>query len=83
MDRPDNNKLSADDRLDAHREVIRLSLDEIAAEVETALRGASLDFAVYLVVPSSGNAIVTIATPLDPLDADWAEASTIVGSVSV
>src|ERR1700688_3772287 len=38
--------------------------------------GQSLRWLV-LVVPSSGNAIVTIATPPDPADADWAEASTI------
>ena len=68
----------ADERLEAHREVVRLALDELAIEVETALRAARLDFAVYLVAPSSGNSILTMATPLDPADADWAEASTIV-----
>ena len=73
-----SNKLAVDDRLEAHRAVIRLSLDELAIEVETALRAARLDFAVYLVAPSSGNSILTMATPLDPADADWAEASTIV-----
>ena len=63
---------------DAQREVIRLTLDEIAAEVGTALRKAHLDFPVYLTVPNSGNSIATIATPLDPSDGDWSHASAIV-----
>ena len=39
---------------DAQREIIRQSLDEIAAEVATALRDAHLDFPVFLTVPNSG-----------------------------
>src|SRR5437588_7087442 len=59
-----NTKLAVCDRVEAHREVIRLSLDAIAAEVETALRAAGLDLAMFLVVPSSGNSILSIETPL-------------------
>lgn len=79
MDTADqNNKLAAHERIEAHREVIRLSLDDIAVEVETGLQNASLNFPVYLVVLSSGNSIVTIATLLDPSDDNWSQASEIV-----
>ena len=63
---------------DAQREMIRQSLDEIAAEVGTALRDARLDFPVYLTVPNSGESLATMACPLDPSDSDWSHASAIV-----
>ena len=53
---------------DAQREIIRQSLDEIAAEVGTALRDAHLDFPVFLTVPNSGESLATMACPLDPSD---------------
>ena len=58
---------------DAQREIIRQSLNEIAAEVASSLRDAHLDFAVFLIVPNS-----TMACPLDPSDGDWSYASAIV-----
>jgi len=73
-----SKKSAADERLEAHREVIRRSLEEIATGVETALRDANLEFPVYLVIPNSGGAIITFATVLDPPDADWSKASAIV-----
>ena len=39
---------------DAQREIIRQSLDEIAADVATALRDACLNFPVFLTVPNWG-----------------------------
>src|SRR4029077_15796140 len=63
---------------DAQRELIRQSLDEIAAEVAPALRDAHLDFPVYLTVPNSGDSLATMACPLDPSDEDWSHASAIV-----
>jgi hypothetical protein len=63
---------------EAQRAVIRPALEEIAAEVGVALRDAHLDFPVYLTVPNSGNSIATIATPLDPSDSQWSDASAIV-----
>jgi hypothetical protein len=53
-------------------------LDEIADEVGTALRDAHLDFPVYLAVPNSGDAVATVACPLDPSDEDWSNAAAIV-----
>src|SRR6476659_2152125 len=63
---------------DAQREIIRQSLDEIAAEVGTALCEAHLAFPVFLTVPNSGESLATMACPLDPSDADWSRASAIV-----
>jgi hypothetical protein len=63
---------------DTQREVIRQSLDEIAAEVASALRDAHLDFPVFLTVPNSGDSLATMACPLDPSDSDWSHASAIV-----
>lgn len=63
---------------EAQREVIRLALDEIAAEVATALRDAHLDFPVFLTVPNYGDSLATMASPLDPSAEDWSHASAIV-----
>ena len=63
---------------DEQREVIRQSLDEIAAEVATSLRDAHLDFPVFLTVPNSGDSLATMACPIDPSDEDWSHASAIV-----
>jgi hypothetical protein len=63
---------------DAQREVIRLALDEIAAEVGKSLREAHLDFPVFLTVPNSGESLATMACPVDPSDTDWSHASAIV-----
>src|SRR5450432_2920238 len=67
-----------DDEPEAQRAVIRLALDEIAVEVGTDLRDASLDFPVYLTVSNSGKSLATMACPLDPSDTEWSRASAIV-----
>jgi hypothetical protein len=69
---------SSDDEPEAQRAVIRLALDDIAAEVGTALRDACLDFPVYLTVSNSGTSLATMACPLDPSDTEWSRASAIV-----
>jgi hypothetical protein len=72
------NDLSTDDALDAQRDVIRHSLDAIANEIGMSLRDVGLAFPVFITVRNSGDTLVTIATPLDPSDADWQHASGIV-----
>ena len=68
---------------EAQRTVIKSALNDIAAEVGDAIRNARLDdFPVYLTVPNSGDALATIACPLDHLsDEDWSQASDIVCKV--
>ena len=67
-----------DDSLDAQRDIIRQSLDAIANEIGMAMRDVGLTFPLYITVRNSGDALVTIATPLDPSDTDWQRASAIV-----
>jgi hypothetical protein len=63
---------------EAQREVIRLVLDEIAAEVSIALRDAQLAFPVYVAVPNSGQSVASMACPLDPTASQWSKAKAIV-----
>src|ERR1700730_2297315 len=63
---------------DVKREIIRQSLDEIAAEVANALRDAHLDFPVSITVPNSGQSVAGMACPLDLTDTQWSQATAIV-----
>jgi hypothetical protein len=69
------------DRIDVQREMVRQSLDAIANDIGMALRDAGLRFPVYLTVPNSGDALAIFATPLDPSDKEWLQASTIVSRI--
>ena len=67
-----------DDRLDAQRDIIRQSLDAIINDIRMEMRDVGLTFPVYITVRNSGDALVTIASPLDPSDEQWQQASAIV-----
>jgi hypothetical protein len=69
------------DGLEYQQSIIQQSLDEIAAEIGTAMRDAHLDFPVGLTTPSSGFALATIVTTLDPSDDDWSSATAIVRQI--
>ena len=58
----------SDMRLDAQRDIIRQSLDAIVNDIGMAMRDVGLTFPLYITVRNSGDALVTIATSLDPLD---------------
>lgn len=73
--------LAADDRIEAKRELIRQSLNEIAADISKGLRDATLSYPVYICVPSSGYAIVSMMTPLDPSDQDWCRIGDIIREI--
>jgi hypothetical protein len=60
------------------RQSIKLVLDDIATKVGSGLRAAHLEFPVYSAVPNSGDALVTIACPVDPTDSQWSRATEIV-----
>jgi hypothetical protein len=62
---------------ESQREIVRLALDEIAADLASQLLDAHLDFPVGLTVPSSGS-FLTMFTPLDPSESDRASATAIV-----
>ena len=71
-------RTEVDDRLDAQRDIIRQSLDTIINDIGVAMRDVGLTFPVYMTVRNSGDALVTIASPLDPSDEQWQQASAIV-----
>jgi hypothetical protein len=60
----------------ANREKIRDSLNEITAELNSALAAAGLACPVYMCIPT-GNALLTFACPLDPDDNEWARITEI------
>ena len=71
----------AADGLDAQRATLTKSIDDIADKIGMALRDANLRFPVYITVPSSGDSLVSIATPLDPSDDNWERATAIACEV--
>ena len=73
-----NRHHEIDDKLDAQRDIIRQSLETITNDIGMAMRDVGLTFPLYITVRNSGDALVTIATPLDPPDTDWQQASSIV-----
>jgi len=77
----DQDDTQLDDRLDAQRKIIRASLNEIANDIGMIMRDEGLGFPVYITVRNSGDSLATIATTLDPTDAEWSRASAIVCQV--
>jgi len=67
--------------LDAYRENIRKSLNEITNDIGMALRDTGLMLPIFITVPTSGNALAMTATPLDPSDQDWEQARIIVNGI--
>ena len=65
------NTIEADATLSAQRDIIRQSINEIANDIGMEMRDVGLTFPLYITVRNSGDALVTIATPLDPSDSDW------------
>jgi len=86
MDIVQENRVSTDDEdylsrsqsaIEAQRELIRQSLPGLASEITMLMRDAELNFPIFLCLPRSGSALVTIATVLDPSDAQFTEATRI------
>ena len=74
----EQDSFTFDDKLDTQRDIIRQSLDAIANDIGMAMRDVGLTFPLYITIRNSGDALVTIVTPLDPSDTDWRQASEIV-----
>jgi hypothetical protein len=72
------DQLSADDKLDTQRDIIRQSLDAITNDIGMAMRDVGLTFPLYITVRNSGDALVTIVTSPDPSDEEWEHARQIV-----
>jgi hypothetical protein len=72
---------SADDSTEAKREIIRQSLDEISVDITNGLQDADLRYPVYICVPSTGYAIVSMMTPDDPSDSEWCSIGDIIREI--
>jgi hypothetical protein len=69
------------DDVPAYRERATSLLQEIARQIKQALDDAAISLDVFLVVPNSGEAIVTFGTVADPDDKEWTTVSAIVSAV--
>jgi hypothetical protein len=77
----DDKNVSPDHTLEGKREAIRQSLNEITAELNSALIREELAYPIYLCVPASGDALATFACPLDPDEQSWNEIVEIVSEI--
>jgi hypothetical protein len=68
---------SVDDQVEAKRKIIRQRLDEINAEVESAMRAENLPSVIQITVPSRYS-LVTIAGQSDVPRDEWSRMSAIV-----
>ena len=72
------------DRTEDEREIIRKALTEIVQEVGAKMRAADLTYPVFMTVPSSGDAIMTFATPVDGGNVgndEWPKISAIIQEI--
>jgi hypothetical protein len=72
---------TADDWYSSQRRSLTESLNDIAAQVRMALDDAGLAVEVFLTVPSDGEALINLATPVDPSDERWVRANQIICDV--
>jgi hypothetical protein len=73
--------MATDDSTEAERETLRRSLREITVDVGKGLRKADISYPVYLVVPGSGSAVLSMMTPDDPSDSEWCRIGDIVRDI--
>lgn len=64
-----------------NRAKAKAELDGIAAQVKQALTDAGIDLDVFLLVPASGDAIVTFGTLADPDQELWGHVANIVTNI--
>jgi len=90
MDIAQENRASTNDEdygphpklsVEARRELIRQSLPGLASEITMLMRDAELNFPIFLCLPRSGSALVTLASPLDPPASEWTEATKVLFEV--
>jgi hypothetical protein len=82
QDHPTTHRATADGwHHSTQRRFLTESLDDIAAQVRTALDDAGLAVEVFFTIPSGGEALMTLATPVDPSDERWPRANQIICDV--
>jgi hypothetical protein len=70
--------MAAEDHLRANRTHLRMTLDDMNAEVAVAMKEAGLSIEVLFMEPVGDEAVVNFATDLDPADRDWPQAQQII-----
>jgi hypothetical protein len=63
------------------REQIAERLPEISSRTKSELQAAGITFPIFFLIPTSGNALITVGTTNDPGDDEWELASSIAVSV--
>ena len=63
------------------REQVVENLEEIAERTKAELEAAGVRFPVFFLIPTSGDALITVGTTHDPDDLEWEVASQIALSV--
>jgi hypothetical protein len=70
-----------DDDVTTYRARARNLLTEITRQAKQALDGAGISLDVFVMIPSSGDAIATFGTAASPADEVWSRVSEIVSSI--
>jgi hypothetical protein len=70
-----------DDGVATYRARARDLLTEITRQVRQALDDAGISLDVFVMIPSSGDAIATFGTAANPTDEAWDRASKIISSI--
>jgi hypothetical protein len=65
----------------AHRARARSLLPQIMEQVKQSLDEAGIGLDVFVMIPSSGDAVATFGTVIDPPDAVWGRVGDIVCSI--
>jgi hypothetical protein len=71
------NESSTAERLEVGRAILRQSLNQIVADIETTAGDAALRYPVHLSIPNSRDALATIVTSAYPPNNDWEKATMI------
>jgi hypothetical protein len=70
-----------DDAVTAHRARARNLLPQITQQVRQALEEAGIKIDVFLMVPTTGDAVASFGTITDPPDKEWARVSEMVSAI--
>src|SRR5208283_3826564 len=60
------------------QERVASALDKIVADVTLALDDAGIAIPVFFIIPTSGEALLSFATALDPSEQEWSRACDII-----
>ena len=77
----DSNELSSTNGIQVNGRTMERSLNEITAQLNSALIESGVAYPIYMCIPASGDAFFTLACPIDPSDPEWDRVSQITCDV--